>query len=288
MEKYLDLRNNNDYTTIEEAGEVIRRGGLVLFPTETVYGLGANGLDTKAVEKIYLAKGRKSDNPLILHIADFSMLPQIAQNVSELEKKLMKAFWPGPFTIILERTEIVPDIVTAGLDTVGIRMPSGEIARKLIEYSQVPIAAPSANISGRPSGTNVQDIYEELKDKVDFIIDGGETEVGLESTVVKVIDGIPHILRPGKITAEQIKEVAGNVEIDKHILNKTEAGQKILSPGMKYRHYAPNAKCILVYSKDNDKLIEKIKEIATEYKNPLILSKTENLPKLKEFKTIDI
>ena len=288
MEKYLDLRNDNDYTKIEEAGEVIRKGGLVLFPTETVYGLGANGLDTKAVEKIYLAKGRKSDNPLILHIADFSMLPQIAQNVSELEKKLMKAFWPGPFTIILERTEIVPDIVTAGLDTVGIRMPSGEIARKLIEYSQVPIAAPSANISGRPSGTNVQDIYDELKDKVDFIIDGGETEVGLESTVVKVIDGVPHILRPGKITAEQIKEVAGNVEIDKHILNKTEAGQKILSPGMKYRHYAPNAKCILVYSKENDKLIEKIKEIATEYKNPLILSKTENLPKLKEFKTIDI
>ena len=288
MEKYLDLRNDNDYTKIEESGEVIRKGGLVLFPTETVYGLGANGLDTKAVEKIYLAKGRKSDNPLILHIADFSMLPQIAQNVSELEKKLMKAFWPGPFTIILERTEIVPDIVTAGLDTVGIRMPSGEIARKLIEYSQVPIAAPSANISGRPSGTNVQDIYDELKDKVDFIIDGGETEVGLESTVVKVIDGVPHILRPGKITAEQIKEVAGNVEIDKHILNKTEAGQKILSPGMKYRHYAPNAKCILVYSKENDKLIEKIKEIATEYKNPLILSKTENLPKLKEFKTIDI
>ncbi len=288
MEKYLDLRNDSDYTKIEEAGEVIRKGGLVLFPTETVYGLGANGLDTKAVEKIYLAKGRKSDNPLILHIADFSMLPQIAQNVSELEKKLMKAFWPGPFTIILERTEIVPDIVTAGLDTVGIRMPSGEIARKLIEYSQVPIAAPSANISGRPSGTNVQDIYDELKDKVDFIIDGGETEVGLESTVVKVIDGVPHILRPGKITAEQIKEVAGNVEIDKHILNKTEAGQKILSPGMKYRHYAPNAKCILVYSKDNDKLIEKIKEIATEYKNPLILSKTENSPKLKEFKTIDI
>ena len=288
MEKYLDLRNDNDYTKIEESGEVIRKGGLVLFPTETVYGLGANGLDTKAVEKIYLAKGRKSDNPLILHIADFSMLPQIAQNVSELEKKLMKAFWPGPFTIILERTEIVPDIVTAGLDTVGIRMPSGEIARKLIEYSQVPIAAPSANISGRPSGTNVQDIYDELKDKVDFIIDGGETEVGLESTVVKVIDGVPHILRPGKITAEQIKEVAGNVEIDKHILNKTEAGQKILSPGMKYRHYAPNAKCILVYSKENDKLIEKIKEIATEYKNPLILSKTENSPKLKEFKTIDI
>ena len=288
MEKYLDLRNDNDYTKIQEAGEVIIRGGLVLFPTETVYGLGANGLDTEAVEKIYLAKGRKSDNPLILHIADFSMLPQLAQNVSELEKKLMKAFWPGPFTIILERTEIVPDIVTAGLDTVGIRMPSGEIARKLIEYSQVPIAAPSANISGRPSGTNVQDIYDELKDKVDFIIDGGETEVGLESTVVKVIDGVPHILRPGKITAEQIKEVAGNVEIDKHILNKTEAGQKILSPGMKYRHYAPNAKCILVYSKDNDKLIEKIKEIATEYKNPLILSKTENLPKLKEFKIIDI
>lgn len=288
MNKYLDLRINKEYKKIEEAGKIIKQGGLVLFPTETVYGLGANGLDEKAVEKIYTAKGRKSDNPLILHISNYEMLKQITVNISEMEEKLMKAFWPGPFTIILERTEIVPNIVTAGLNTVGVRMPSGEIARKLIEYANVPIAAPSANISGKPSGTNVQDIYEELKEKVDFIIDGGETEVGLESTVVRVIDNVPHILRPGKITAEQIGEVAGNVKIDEHILNPTKQGQKILSPGMKYRHYAPNAKCILVYSNDNDKLTEKMKETAEQYKNPLILSKTDNIEIFKKFETIDV
>lgn len=288
MKKYIKLENETNYNQIKEAGETIKNGGLVLFPTETVYGIGANGLNTEAVEKIYKAKGRKSDNPLILHISNFEMIEQIAKNITELEKKLMEAFWPGPFTIILERTEIVPDIVTAGLDTVGIRMPSGKIALKLIEYAQVPIAAPSANISGKPSGTKIQDIYDELKDKVDFIIDGGETEVGIESTVVKVIDGISHILRPGKITAEQIKEIAGAVEIDKHILDKTEKGQEILSPGMKYRHYAPNSKCILLYSKENEKLIEKIEEIASQYKQPLAIVRSNNINKLKNIKTIDI
>ena len=288
MEKYLDLRSSKDYSKLEEAGNIIKKGGLVLFPTETVYGIGANGLDEEAVKKIYLSKGRASDNPLILHIANFEMLSQIAQNISELEKRLMEAFWPGPFTIILNRTNIVPNIVTAGLETVGIRMPSAEIAKKLIEYAGVPIAAPSANISGRPSGTNLEDIYEELKDKMDFIINGGSTEVGLESTVVRVIDNIPHILRPGKVTAEDIKKVAGDVEIDKHILTKTEQGQKILSPGMKYRHYAPNAKCILIYSKENDKLINKIQETASKYKNPLIITKTKNLPKLTGLQIIDM
>ena len=288
MKKYIKLENETNYNQIKEAGETIKNGGLVLFPTETVYGIGANGLNTEAVEKIYKAKGRKSDNPLILHISNFEMIEQIAKNITELEKKLMEAFWPGPFTIILERTEIVPDIVTAGLETVGIRMPSGKIALKLIEYAQVPIAAPSANISGKPSGTKIQDIYDELKDKVDFIIDGGETEVGIESTVVKVIDGIPHILRPGKITAEQIKQIAGAVEIDKHILDKTEKGQEILSPGMKYRHYAPNSKCILLYSKENEKLIEKIEEIASQYKQPLAIVRSNNINKLKNIKTIDI
>ena len=286
MENYLDLRNDNNYTKLEQVGKMIREGGLVLFPTETVYGIGANGLNEKAVKKIYEAKGRASDNPLILHIANFEMLPQIAQNISDIEKKLMKAFWPGPFTIILNRTKIVPDIVTAGLETVGIRMPSGIIAQKLIEYANVPIAAPSANISGRPSGTNLEDIYEELKDKMDFIINGGNTEVGLESTVVRVINGVPHILRPGKITAEDIKNVVGTVEIDEHILHKTGEGQKILSPGMKYRHYAPNAKCILVFSKENNKLISKIKELSSEYKNPLIIAKNENLERLKGVQTI--
>ena len=174
------------------------------------------------------------------------MLGKIAKDISDVEFKLMNAFWPGPFTIILNKTDAVPSVVAGGLDTVGIRMPSNEIAKNLIKYADVPIAAPSANISGRPSGTNVEDIDQELKDRVDYIIDGGECQIGVESTVVRVIDGIPHILRPGKITAEEIKEIAGSVIIDKHILGKLDVNEKVMSPGMKYKHYAPKAKVILV------------------------------------------
>lgn len=276
MNKYIDLRNKNDFSELEYAGNIIKSGGLVLFPTETVYGLGANGLNENAVKKIYVAKGRSSDNPLILHISNMDMLSRIATNISDLEYKLMNAFWPGPFTIILNRKKVVPNIVTANLETVGIRMPSNKIAQELISYAGVPIAAPSANISGKPSGTNIQDIFDELSYKVDCIVDGGTCEVGLESTVVRVIDGIPTILRPGKITPEQIKNVAGIVKIDKHIFSKLEENEKVLSPGMKYRHYAPNSKCVLVYSKDNDLLVNKIKEITVQYTSPLILSSTEN------------
>ncbi len=276
MNKYIDLRNKNNFSELEYAGNVIKSGGLVLFPTETVYGLGANGLNENAVKKIYVAKGRSSDNPLILHISNMDMLSQIATNISDLEYKLMNAFWPGPFTIILNRKKVVPNIVTANLETVGVRMPSNKIAQELISYAGVPIAAPSANISGKPSGTNIQDIFDELSSKVDCIVDGGTCEVGLESTVVRVIDGIPTILRPGKITPEQIKNVVGIVKIDKHIFSKLEENEKVLSPGMKYRHYAPNSKCVLVYSKDNDLLVNKIKEFAVQYTSPLILSSTEN------------
>ncbi len=276
MEKYLDLKNTTDYSKLKVAGEIIRNGGLVLFPTETVYGLGANGLDENAVKKIYKAKGREQDNPLILHVSNFDMVSKIAKNISDIEYTLMKTFWPGPFTIILNRTEIVPNIVTAGLDTVGVRMPSGPIAKELISYAGIPIAAPSANISGRPSGTNISDIFEELSDKVDYIVDGGECEVGLESTVVRVVDGIPNILRPGKISPEDIKKVVGIVKIDEHILKDIETDEKVLSPGMKYKHYAPKADCILVYSEDNEKMIKKIQEITQKYRNPLVISCNEN------------
>ena len=276
MEKYLDLKNTTDYSKLKVAGEIIRNGGLVLFPTETVYGLGANGLDENAVKKIYKAKGREQDNPLILHVSNFDMVSKIAKNISDIEYTLMKTFWPGPFTIILNRTEIVPNIVTAGLDTVGVRMPSGPIAKELISYAGIPIAAPSANISGRPSGTNISDIFEELSDKVDYIVDGGECEVGLESTVVRVVDGIPNILRPGKISPEDIKKAVGIVKIDEHILKNIEIDEKVLSPGMKYRHYAPKADCILVYSEDNKKMIKKIQEITKKYTNPLVISCNEN------------
>lgn len=215
MSTYLDLRNEVDNLKIKEAAEIIKNGGLVVFPTETVYGIGANGLNTEAVEKIYVAKGRNKNKPLILLISNIKMLEEIAEDLTEVEEKLIKAFWPGPLTIILKRKLCVPDIVTGGGDTVGVRLTSGEIARRLIEESKCPIAAPSANISGRPSGTIVEEIFEELNDRVDCIIDGGKSKIGIESTVVRVIDDIPTILRQGQVTAEQIKEVIGNVKVDK-------------------------------------------------------------------------
>lgn len=290
MSKYLDLRSEVNNLKIKEAAEIIKNGGIVVFPTETVYGIGANGLESKAVEKIYIAKGRKQDNPLILHISNKRMLESIVENINSIEAKLIDAFWPGPFTIILNKKSCVPDIVTGCLDTVGVRMPSGEIALKLIEESGTPLAAPSANISGKPSGTTVEDIFEELKDKVDCIIDGGKTQVGIESTVVRVIDGVPIILRPGKITPEQIKDVVGCVKIDKHIWEQTDVTQdeKVLSPGMKYKHYAPNTHCKLVYSECNKKMIDKIKMIASNYKNPLIITTKENLKIFEKYNVINL
>ena len=270
LDNYLDLshvENNSEYIKLEAAANTIRNGGLVLFPTETVYGLGADGLNPDAVRKIYEAKGRKSDNPLILHISNIEMLGRIAKNITDVEFKLMNAFWPGPFTIILNKTDIVPDIVSAGLDTVGIRMPSNEIAQNLIKFADTPIAAPSANISGRPSGTNIDDIYQEFADKVDYFVDGGECNIGVESTVVRVINDVPHILRPGKITAEDIKNVAGNVVIDKNILGKLTPSEKVLSPGMKYKHYAPATNCMLVYNEDNSLIRESILNIIADCKN---------------------
>lgn len=276
QKKYLDLKNSIEYELLETAGTILREGGLVLFPTETVYGLGANGLNEKAVQKIYKAKGRNPDNPLILHISDYEMLKTIAQTPTKVEKQLMEAFWPGPFTLVLNRKPIVPNIVTGGLDTVGVRMPSGKIAHELIKYAKVPVAAPSANLSGRPSGTKLEDILSEFKEKVDYIIDGGLSEIGIESTVVRVIEEVPHILRPGKITPEQIKDIVGNVIIDKNILGEISNDEVVMSPGMKYKHYAPKTKCILVYSESDKTLINKITEISKEYKSSLILCSSEN------------
>ena len=231
------------------------------------------------MKKIYIAKGRASDNPLILHISDMEMLEMIAENISEEEYKLMDAFWPGPFTIILNKKKVVPDVVTGGLDTVAVRMPANIIANRLIKYANTPIAAPSANISGRPSGTCIEDIYEELESKMDYIIDGGKCEVGIESTVVRVIDGKVNILRPGKVTKEDIDEVISGTSIDKHVFNSLKDGEKVLSPGMKYRHYAPNSRCVLVYSKSDEKMRGKINEIASGYNNVTIICADENKEK---------
>lgn len=261
-------KNGINLEDIKEAATYIKSGNLVIFPTETVYGIGADGLNSNAINDIFKAKGRKNDNPLILHVSSIDMVYKIAKNINDIELKLMNKFFPGPLTIIFDKKECVPYEATGGLDTVGIRMPSNVIANKLIEYSNTPIAAPSANVSGKPSGTNVSDIIDELGSKVSAIIDGGDSNIGVESTVIRVIDNKIHILRPGYITKEMLEQYA-EVIIDKHILGDISKDDKILSPGMKYKHYAPNTKCIMVYSDDNDKLISKIKELETD--NTLVI-----------------
>ncbi len=278
---------NIDEQEIINAAKVIKDGGLVLFPTETVYGIGANGLNETAVKNIFKAKGRASDNPLILHISHADMLKDIAKDISELEYKLMDAFWPGPFTIVLNKTDIVPTVVTGGLDTVAVRMPRNKIANRLIHYAGVPIAAPSANISGKPSGTCVEDVYDELKNSMDYIIDGGKCEVGIESTVVKVENGSVRILRPGRITKEDIENIVSSVILDEHILGEVKENEKVLSPGMKYRHYAPKTKCIMIYSENNENMVNRINEIANEYSKATVICSRENKDKYVGKETLD-
>lgn len=278
ISKYIDLKNDSDLEKLKAPAEALKNGKLVLFPTETVYGIGANALDKDAVKNIFIAKGRAQDNPLIAHISNVSMLNNLVEKVGKIEKTLMQEFWPGPLTIIFKRKPIIPDIITGGLDTVAIRMPSNIIAKTLIELSGVPIAAPSANISGRPSGTEVADIMQELDGKVEFMIDSGRVDIGLESTVIRVVDDVVHILRPGKITPEDIEKLGFKVFIEKQILGEYNPNEKVMSPGIKYRHYAPNSKCILIYSKDESKLIKKIQELEKR-QNSVILCKTKNLDK---------
>lgn len=269
ISKYSNQKNKINEEEIKEAAEEIKNGNLVLFPTETVYGIGSNALNAEAVKKVFIAKGRAQDNPLIVHVCSIEMVEKIVQEITPLEKKLMEKFWPGPLTIIFKRKseKIIPNVVTANLDTVGIRMPSNKIAKKLIQEAGVPIAAPSANISGKPSGTKVEDIIEELDGKVQYILDGGVTDIGLESTVIKIDNGVIDILRPGKVTKEELQEVANQVEIDLHVLGKVEKNEKVASPGMKYRHYAPNTKCMMVYSNNEEDMINKINEITLDMQN---------------------
>ena len=286
--KYADLKSNKNLDKIKEAAMSIKEGNIVLFPTETVYGIGANALDEKAVNKIFEAKGRASDNPLIVHICDIDMLNDLVKDVGEVEEKLINNFWPGPLTIIFNRKECIPNNVTAGLDTVGIRMPKSEVARKLIELSDLPIAAPSANVSGKPSGTKIEDIIDELDGKVDYILDSGMVDIGVESTVVRVIDNKVHILRPGKITVEDIEKLGIGVVVEKQIMEECKPEEKVMSPGMKYRHYAPNTKCLLVYSDNENKLVNKINEEIELEKNVLVLGRTSNLDKYNTNNKLDM
>ena len=232
---------------LSEAAELLRRGEVVGFPTETVYGLGANALDEDAVRRIFAAKGRPADNPLIVHISALEQVfPLIDGELPERARRLADAFWPGPLTMLLRRSARVPGCVTAGLDTVGIRMPSHPVARRLIEAAARPIAAPSANRSGRPSPTTAAHVFEDMDGRIPLILDGGPCEVGVESTVLDVTGDVPRILRPGGVTAEQIARVAGAVEVDGAVLRPLAEGEKPRSPGMKYRHYAPQGALTIV------------------------------------------
>lgn len=228
---------------LQRAGKILRGGGLVAFPTETVYGLGANGLDADACARIYEAKGRPSDNPLILHVADRAMITTIAAEVTPLAEKLIAAFMPGPITLIMKRRDIVPDRITGGLGTVGIRMPEHPVARAMIRAAGVPIAAPSANISGRPSPTTAASVLRDMNGRIPLILDGGSCHFGVESTIVDCTGPVATILRPGAITREMLTEVLGGCRLDPAIV-----GAKVVpkAPGMKYKHYAPNAPMTLL------------------------------------------
>lgn len=232
---------------IMEAGQIIREGGLVAFPTETVYGLGADGLNADASEKIYSAKGRPSDNPLIIHIATMDQVDEIAKNISAAARKIMDTFWPGPLTVILQKKDCVPRETTGGLDTVAIRMPSHPVARALIMSSGKMIAAPSANTSGKPSPTLAKHVYDDMKGRIPMILDGGAVGIGIESTIVDMTGDVPVILRPGFISEEKIREVVGEAYTDPAMKGRQAPGNiKAKAPGMKYRHYAPKGQLILV------------------------------------------
>ena len=253
-------RENMDLDALKRAGEIIKSGGLVAFPTETVYGLGGDGLHEESSRKIYEAKGRPSDNPLIVHVADMEHLEKIVKKVPKAAYKLAEAFWPGPMTMILEKNDLVPYGTTGGLDTVAIRMPSDPIALELIRQGGGYIAAPSANTSGRPSPTTAQHVYEDLQGKIPMILDGGAVTIGLESTIVDLTEEIPTILRPGFISLDMVQAVLGEAQIDRGLIaNDSNIHPK--APGMKYRHYAPKASMVLVEGAQ-DKVITYINEEA--------------------------
>ncbi len=257
--------NRIDYELIERAGKIIKEGGLVAFPTETVYGLGGDALNPSSSRKIYAAKGRPSDNPLIVHISNMDALNKIVSEIPAIARKLAETFWPGPLTMIFNKSDAVPTETTGGLDTVAVRMPSNKTARALIDASGGYIAAPSANISGRPSPTVAKYVIEDMSGRIEMIIDGGESDVGLESTIVDCTSQSPLILRPGYITREMVADVlAQNVEFDRAIID-ADSKQAPKAPGMKYRHYAPKGQLIVVEG-EPDAVITAINDCVGEAK----------------------
>ncbi len=258
-----DTFTDEDREAIEEAARIIRAGGLVAFPTETVYGLGGDALDAEASKKIYAAKGRPSDNPLIAHISSMEEIFPLVREIPEAGRRLAKAYWPGPLTMIFPKSDKVPRETTGGLDTVAIRMPSDPTAARFIRAAGVPIAAPSANTSGRPSPTTAQHVYQDLNGKIEGILDGGPVGIGLESTIVDVTGEVPVLLRPGAITVEMMNSVVGEVPVDPAILGPASPDLVPKAPGMKYRHYAPKANLTLVEG-ETSRVVETICRLSAE------------------------
>ncbi|MCL7747915.1 L-threonylcarbamoyladenylate synthase [Halalkalibacter alkaliphilus] len=262
---------------IKEAALWITKGEVVAFPTETVYGLGANALDERAVKRIFEAKGRPSDNPLIVHIADIDQLSELVSEIPEIAQLLMKQFWPGPLTLIFKKKEAVAPSVTAGLDTVAVRMPDHPVARELLRAAGVPVAAPSANLSGKPSPTTAGHVFHDLKGRIKGIVDGGKTGVGLESTVLDCSKDVPVLYRPGGVTKEELEAVVGKVNVDPSLLSDD---QTPLSPGMKYTHYSPAGTLYLVQEKE--RILELVAQAKVDGKRVGVLTTEEGACRYKE------
>ena len=260
--KEIDI-NKPDQDLISLFANMLADGKTVIFPTETVYGLGANALDEDAATKIYQAKGRPSDNPLLVHVADKEDVYDLVENIDDRAKLLMDKFWPGPLTIVFKKKAIIPDRTSGGLDTVAIRMPSDQVARDLIRQAGVPIAAPSANISGRPSPTKPEHIIRDMDGRVDGILVGGPCNYGVESTIVDLSDDIAMVLRPGSVTLEMLREVLGQVDLDPSLKNKDD-NVKAKAPGMKYKHYSPQAQVYIVKADDLEGFAERVDSLCED------------------------
>lgn len=263
--KILKINSKNpQISKIRQAAKIIKSGNLVAFPTETVYGLGANALDSKSVKKIFIAKGRPSDNPLIIHISNSEDLKMLVEKIPDAAHKLIKKFWPGPLTLVLKKSKKVPKITTGGINTVAVRMPENKIAQLLIKEAGVPLAAPSANVSGRPSPTTSKHVYDDLNGKISMIVDGGKTKIGIESTVIDLTRKTPMLLRPGAVTLEQLQDIIGKITVHPTIQERKSKSIH-RAPGMKYRHYSPNAKIILIEGNSN-KVKDKTLQLLSQFK----------------------
>lgn len=276
LTKKLKTDSESYNESIKEAAEILKNGGIAAIPTETVYGLAASALDEEAVKKVFIAKGRPQDNPLIVHIADIDTLGEIAADIPDGAYKCAEKFWPGPLTMVLKRTDKIPACVSAGLDTVAVRMPSDKTARDIITASGLPLAAPSANTSGKPSPTSAKYVIDDLDGKIDAVVMSGDCKVGVESTVITLVTSPPRLLRPGAVTVEQLREIFPDIVVDKAVLSEPEKGAKVASPGMKYKHYAPKTETFLV-----DGSSERFAEFVNSKENAAAVCFSEDSEKIK-------